>query len=218
MHGHGCARPRRRTADSSPSGSSPWPASDRRMPLLRWERNEARPRTSTPRLRRCPAPAPPPSRSTPPVRATASGRAAERRPRHRRHRLPLAYRLRRPVGRRPRLRRGHCPVRRRRAVHEVGRILRDDFDTDSLERPALVRCPDGGWRIYLSLATPGTLHWKVVALDADDPAAFDPSTARTVLDAGPDEALKDTVVHPSPDGWEIWVCLHASPTPSRPTP
>ena len=52
-------------------------------------------------------------------------------------------------------------------------------------------------------------------LPEHDPAAFDPSTARNVLDAGPDEALKDTVVHPSADGWEMWVCLHQVADPEQ---
>ena len=97
----------------------------------------------------------------------------------------------------------------------MARIERDAFATDSLERPALVRRPDGGWRLYLSLATPGTLHWTVVAIDADHPGAFDPTAAQTVLDGGPTRALKDPVVHPSPDGWEVWVCLHEVGDPAR---
>ncbi|MDQ6729349.1 MAG: hypothetical protein M3022_03335, partial [Actinomycetota bacterium] len=120
----------------------------------------------------------------------------------------LAYRLRRPVGDG----RGYAIALARSedgvTFTEVARLERDQFSCDSLERPALVRRPEGGWRIYLSLATPGTLHWKVVAIDADDPTGFDPARARTVLDGGPVRALKDTVVHPGAAGWEMWVCLH----------
>lgn len=128
----------------------------------------------------------------------------------------LAYRLRRPVGEG----RGFAVGIARSdddgvTFDEVARLARDDFTCDSLERPSLVRRPDGGWRIYLSLATPGTLHWRVVALDADAPTAFRPETACTVLDAGPDEALKDTVVHPGPDGWELWACLHRVADPAE---
>jgi hypothetical protein len=128
----------------------------------------------------------------------------------------LAYRLRRPVGDG----RGYAVAISRSddggvTFAEVARIPRDAFATDSLERPALVRRPDGGWRIYLSLATPGTLHWYVVAIDAEEPAAFDPAAARTVLDGGPHDALKDTVVHPGPDGWEMWVCLHQVADPGQ---
>ena len=128
----------------------------------------------------------------------------------------LAYRLRRPVGDG----RGYAVGVARSndggtTFDEVLQIPRDGFDCDSLERPALVRRPDGGWRIYLSLATPGTLHWRVVAIDADDPTGFDPAAAVPVLDGGPADALKDTVVHPGPDGWEMWVCLHQVADPAE---
>ena len=127
----------------------------------------------------------------------------------------LAYRLRRPVGDG----RGYAVAVARSddglAFTEVARVERAAFGCDSLERPALVRRPDGGWRLYLSLATSGTLHWTVVALDADHPKAFDPVTAVTVLDDGPDRALKDPVVHASPEGWEMWVCLHEVRDPAQ---
>ena len=86
-------------------------------------------------------------------------------------------------------------------VHFTPQALLDraDFVCDSLERPALVRRPDGGWRIFVSAATPGTLHWRIDAIDADDPSEFDPADRVTVLpgDAdtrpqGPGRALHAT--------------------------
>jgi hypothetical protein len=126
----------------------------------------------------------------------------------------LAYRLRRPVGdgRGYAVAIGHSEDGE--TFTEVARLERDSFGCDSLERPSLVRRPEGGWRIYLSLATPGTLHWSVVAIDADHPKDFDPALARTVLDGGPGRALKDTVVHPGAAGWEMWVCLHEVTDPA----
>ena len=38
----------------------------------------------------------------------------------------------------------------------VAVLDREEFDCDSLERPALVALPDGTWRVYVSCATPGT--------------------------------------------------------------
>src|ERR1019366_9224380 len=35
-------------------------------------------------------------------------------------------------------------------------LRNDEFGTPSLERPALVRTPDGTWRLYVSCATKGT--------------------------------------------------------------
>ncbi len=120
----------------------------------------------------------------------------------------LACRLRRPVGEG----RGYAVVIAHSddGAHfeERLRLERDEFRCDSLERPTLVRRPDGGWRLYLSLATPDTLHWRVVALDADRPSDFAAADVVEVLDGGPDLAYKDPVVRPGADGWEMWVCLH----------
>ena len=78
----------------------------------------------------------------------------------------LAYRLRRPV----RDGRGYAVVIARSAdgveLETIDVIEKDDVGAESLERPGLVQLPDGGWRLYVSGATPGTLHWWVDAIDA----------------------------------------------------
>src|SRR6478672_12777978 len=62
----------------------------------------------------------------------------------------LAYRLRRPVDQG----RGYANVVARSSdgVHfeSVATVLASTFDSASLERPALIRRPDGGWRLYVS--------------------------------------------------------------------
>lgn len=122
--------------------------------------------------------------------------------------IVLAYRLRRPVGKG----RGYAIVVARSEdgveFEEIARVSADDFDTDSLERPTLVRLADSGWRLYLSLATPDSLHWSIWAIDAANPAGFDPAYVQPVLDAGPSIAYKDPVVRRNADGWEMWVCRH----------
>ena len=52
----------------------------------------------------------------------------------------------------------------------VCELHRDLFGADSFERPVLVPLPDGGWRLYVSCATPGSKHWWIEAVDADAPA------------------------------------------------
>jgi hypothetical protein len=126
----------------------------------------------------------------------------------------LAYRLRRPVGEG----RGYANVVAAASdglhFETVCVLERDAFGAESLERPALVRRPDGGWRIYVSSATPGTLHWRVDALDADDPATFDPS-ARTTVFAGDDAtAVKDPVVKVIDGRWHAWPCVHTIGDPA----
>src|SRR5262245_64150608 len=71
----------------------------------------------------------------------------------------LAYRVRRPVGQG----RGVGVVVARSsdgvAFETIDLIEKDALGAESLERPWLMRLADGGWRLYVSGATPGTLHW-----------------------------------------------------------
>src|SRR4051794_18442194 len=126
----------------------------------------------------------------------------------------LAYRLRRPVGDG----RGYANVVAASddGVHfETLCVLeRDTFGAESLERPALLRRPDGGWRIYVSCATPGTVHWWVDALDADDPSAFDPSTRATVFAGDDRTAVKDPVVKVVDGAWHAWPYVHDITVPA----
>ena len=124
----------------------------------------------------------------------------------------LAYRLRRPVddGR------GYANVIARSEdgvrFHTVATLTSEQFDSASLERPALMPLADGTWRLYVSAATTGTKHWWVEAVDAPSPAEL-PEGKRTVVLPG-DEATaawKDVVVHHSDadgGGWQLWACRH----------
>ena len=121
----------------------------------------------------------------------------------------LAYRLRRPHedGR------GYANVIARSTdgvgFETVDVIHRDEFDCDSLERPALVALPDGTWRVYVSCATPGTFHWRVDAIDAADPSGFSTADRRTVLPGDPAAmAVKDPVIKVVDGRWHMWLCCH----------
>jgi hypothetical protein len=120
----------------------------------------------------------------------------------------LAYRLRRPVGRG----RGYANVIARSEdgvrFQEVGRLTSDEFGAASLERPALVPLPGGGWRIYVSCATSGTKHWWVEAVDARDPEKLPVGKRHMVLPGDGTSAWKDLVVHPGVPQWRMWACRH----------
>jgi hypothetical protein len=120
----------------------------------------------------------------------------------------LSYRLRRPNGEG----RGYANVVARSVdgiTFDTVLVLgREAFDCDSLERPALVELADGRWRLYVSCATPGTKHWRVVAIDADHPSRFSPSSAHTVLPGDDTVAVKDPVIKRTDDGWHLWLCCH----------
>jgi hypothetical protein len=98
----------------------------------------------------------------------------------------------------------------------IARIGRDGFGTDSFERPCLVRRPDRGWRLYVCCATPGSKHWWIEAIDADDPSGL-PAGERTVVFPGSDElAVKDPIVTVGEAGdWRAWICCHPLTEPGE---
>ena len=126
----------------------------------------------------------------------------------------LAYRMRRPVG----AGRGFATVIARsedgESFETVSVLHQSDFDTDSFERPALIRRPDGGWRLYVSCATKDSLHWRVDVLDANDPADFHVGQRRDLLPGDERTAVKDPVVLHDGSRWLMWLCVHEIEDPA----
>ena len=127
----------------------------------------------------------------------------------------LAYRVRRPL---PDGRGVATVVLRSRdgvAFEPVCEVFRDEFGAESFERPVVLQRPDGGWRLYLSCATPGSKHWWIEALDADRPEDL-PTGKRTVVLPGDDEiAVKDPVITLRDGRWEMWLCEHPLTEPGQ---
>jgi hypothetical protein len=126
----------------------------------------------------------------------------------------LAYRLRRPIGQG----RGYAVAIARSAdgVHfeTIQVITREEMDTESLERPALVQTPAGTWRLYLSCATWGTQHWRVELLEAKSPDAFDARQRTVVLPGDAVTAVKDPVIINRDDAWHLWASVHPLDDPA----
>jgi hypothetical protein len=95
----------------------------------------------------------------------------------------------------------------------VAALRQDRFGAASLERPALVRLPDGGWRLYVSCATPGSKHWWIDVLEAEDPAGLAEAEPRTVLPGDELLAVKDPVIQRTAQGWQAWICCHPLDVP-----
>lgn len=127
----------------------------------------------------------------------------------------LAYRLRHPVS----LGRGQGVViaRSRDGVNfeTIAKVSKDAMDAESLERPTLVRTPEGVWRLYLSCATTGTKHWRVEVIEADDPEKFDPATHKVVLPGDKDWGVKDTVIVYRESMWHLWATFHPLDVPNQ---
>ena len=90
----------------------------------------------------------------------------------------------------------------------LARLTKVRFGAASLERPALVRTAAGGWRLYVSCATPKGKHWRIDVLDADEPAALAAADARTAFPGDERIAVKDPVVRRVGSRWRAWVCCH----------
>lgn len=120
----------------------------------------------------------------------------------------MAYRMRQPIE----LGRGQGVViaKSTDGVHfeTIKTILKESMDAESLERPTLIRTPEGTWHLYLSCATIGTKHWRVELLMADDPANFDPTTRQVVLPGDELWGVKDTVIQLHDGRWHLWATMH----------
>lgn len=120
----------------------------------------------------------------------------------------LAYRIRRPVD----SGRGMAVTIARSddglSFETIGSVHRDTFGAASLERPALVRRPDGGWRLYISCSTPNSKHWWIESLDADRIVDLPTGRRTMVLPGDAGTGVKDPVVIRDAAGWRMWVCCH----------
>jgi hypothetical protein len=83
------------------------------------------------------------------------------------------------------------------------------FGATAVERPALVRRDDGGWRLYVCCATPGSRHWWIAALDAPTIAALDDAAVTTAFAGDQCTGVKDPIVRrTAAGGWQAWLCCH----------
>ncbi|HEV8686356.1 MAG TPA: hypothetical protein VGQ84_03710 [Gaiellaceae bacterium] len=97
----------------------------------------------------------------------------------------------------------------------VATLDKSRFDAMSMERPAIVRTEDGWWRLYVCCATPGSKHWWIDVLEADDPAGFESADARTVFPGDDRTGVKDPLVRRANGGWEAWICCHPLEEPDE---
>jgi hypothetical protein len=120
----------------------------------------------------------------------------------------IAYRMRQPIE----LGRGQGVVIAKSddGVHfsTISTVSKESMDTESLERPTLIRTPEGKWRLYLSCATTGTKHWRVELIECDDPSTFSPEARRTVLPGDNKWGVKDTVIQLHDGVWHLWATMH----------
>ena len=87
-------------------------------------------------------------------------------------------------------------------------IGKHELASESLERPALVRTPEGRWRLYLSCATFGTKHWRVEMTEAAHPGEFDVRRREVILPGDAKTGVKDPVIRYRKGQWHLWASCH----------
>lgn len=127
----------------------------------------------------------------------------------------LAYRLRRPLEQG----RGYAVAVADSAdgvrFETLAVIGKEEVGAESLERPALVRMPDGRWRLYLSCATYGTKHWRIEVIEARDPAQFDARQSQVTVPGDAKTGVKDPVIVHRGGMWHMWVACHPLEDPAE---
>ncbi len=83
----------------------------------------------------------------------------------------------------------------------------EQFGASMVERAALVAV-DGGWRLYVSCATPGGPHWWIGAVEARTIDALAAADVRPIFPGDAVTACKDPVIRRRGGLWQAWVCCH----------
>jgi hypothetical protein len=128
----------------------------------------------------------------------------------------LTYRERRPRG--AAAERGwRCAIavsRDGRSFEDVWEVHKDELETPSMERFDLTRTADG-YELFLSFVDPADGRWRIDAVTATQPDAFDVATRRAVLTAASTgtEGVKDPVVVEI-DGTDHLYASYAAATPA----
>ncbi len=119
----------------------------------------------------------------------------------------LYYRLRRPRGLELE-RGGECVIAESDDGISFTRIWsakKTEFDSDSMERSALVKGLDGTWRLYISYTDPAHKMWRTDCMEAPGPDGFRPSESRLLFDPGKMgiEGIKDPYVFTLGDEYQM---------------
>ena len=74
---------------------------------------------------------------------------------------------------------------------------------------------DGGWRMYVSLATPNTKHWWIGVVTAPTLEALASAPVETAFAGDRDTAVKDPIVKLTDGVWHAWICCHLLDLPGQ---
>jgi hypothetical protein len=95
----------------------------------------------------------------------------------------------------------------------VATLDQSRFGAQWMERPAVVRTPEGRWRLFVCCGTPESKHWWIEVLEADDPAGFETAEPRPAFPGDDRTAVKDPIVKLRDGRWHAWICCHPLDVP-----
>ena len=82
------------------------------------------------------------------------------------------------------------------------------FGAMGMERPALARTDEGGWRMWVCCATPDSAHWWIDVLEASTPEGLAEAEPRPAFEGDERIGVKDPIVKRHDGGWQAWICCH----------
>ena len=123
----------------------------------------------------------------------------------------LCYRVRKPLNEG---RGGHCHVAQSYDgvnFTNIWTATKEQFNSESIERSALIKSLDGLYRLYVSYVDVSDRKWRIDLLEADSPDGFDPGTRKSILKANDvhSEGVKDT--HVAIVGGRYYMFVHYAP-------
>lgn len=115
---------------------------------------------------------------------------------HSRRSFLLSYRVRKPLAEGRGYETRIAESRDGREFTDIWSAHRNQFDSSSIERSALVLTPQGTYRLYVSYVAGDNNKWQIDLLEAAAPDRFDPARRRVVLhpDDVDSEGVKDPFV------------------------
>ncbi len=66
---------------------------------------------------------------------------------------------------------------------DIWSVRKEDLETSSMERSALMVIPNGEYRLYISYVDPVNNKWRIDMMESNDPRHFDNSKRRAILTA-----------------------------------
>jgi hypothetical protein len=89
------------------------------------------------------------------------------------------------------------------------------FNAQWVERPALLRTPDGRWRLWVCCGSPETKRWWIDVVEADTLAGLTEAEVRPAFRGDDLNAVKDPLIRYAGGRYHAWICCHLLDIPGE---